>query len=98
MRKSLQPSDRETLEFVIWIDAVQPTGQWEHVSEIEPDIGPCVIHSVGWVVAEDEDVLLLAPNKGADESTEVTVLGTVTIPKCSIKWRYGICDGEVRDL
>ena len=52
---------------VEWIDSAQPIGTWMFLDNMpRMEVIECV--SVGWLVAETDKVLMLAPNLGDVES------------------------------
>lgn len=66
---------------VDWEDSAQPVSGWVHLSDL-PDLAVIRCSSVGWVVAEDAAVLMLAPNLG-DQDSEVNAQasGIIRIPR-----------------
>src|SRR3546814_2923787 len=57
-----------------WLDSAQPIPGWRLLSDLpNPDVVKC--ESVGWIIGETDDVLMLAPNigdRGGDRSEEHT--------------------------
>ena len=72
------------LVLVEWYDSHQNTGGWAPVKDI-PAFLP-VIRSVGWVLHDNDQCLVLVPNHGAatDTSSE-QACGEMTIPKRAVK-------------
>jgi hypothetical protein len=76
----------ETHKFaaIEWIDAIQPTLQWEHVKDVTPPKN-MLCHSVGWIVAESDEGIVVAAHIGDLESDDMQCIGHMTIPKSAIK-------------
>lgn len=74
----------EKLMLVEWEDSAQPTSNWSYLSNPpELEIIQCV--SVGWLVQENDRVLMLAPNIGDYESGNgAQGCGLIRIPKAAI--------------
>ena len=72
---------------VEWIDSAQPISAWMFLeSKPRLEIIQCV--SVGWVVGETDDVLMLAPNLGDIESGgSGQASGFIRIPKSAVTRR-----------
>ena len=64
---------------VTWVDSARSM-EW---TPYAPCLKPTVCKSVGWVVAETEEVLVLAPHITIED--EPQRCGDMTIPKCAIK-------------
>lgn len=72
------------LVIVEWMDSSQGEG-WTPVSEIED--GCIAIRSVGWVLRETKDVLVIAPHHGErlGRDTPEQACGYMKIPKLAVK-------------
>jgi hypothetical protein len=72
------------LILVEWEDSTQPLSNWRFLEDAPKlEVIQCV--SVGWVVSENERVLMLAPNIGDVESSEGPQgSGFIRIPKATI--------------
>jgi len=78
-------------ELVEWVDSARPAPDWRFVSDLPPlEVIRCL--SVGWVVAEDDTTLMLAPNMGDVESDSPQACGFLRVPKRSIVRRVLITD------
>ena len=67
------------LVFIEWEDSYQPTSKWEFLTEF--DAGRvCRCASVGWMIHNGEDLLVLAPNMG----------GLLTSLQHQASWRRGL--------
>lgn len=67
---------------VEWIDIVRSTSAWSTHQELD-EIKPSLCKSVGWLVKENDDFIVLATNIGDDwEDEDVGIL--VAIPRCVI--------------
>lgn len=56
-------SNKHKLVVVEWLDSVQPASEWRHLGDT-PELEVITCLSVGWVVGENRQVLMLAPNIG----------------------------------
>jgi len=66
---------------VDWEDSAQPVASWMHLTDL-PDLAVIQCSSVGWIVAEDESVLMLAPNLGDRlNESNAQASGIIRIPK-----------------
>jgi hypothetical protein len=67
-----------------WVDSTQPVSSWKYLSDA-PDLEIVECASVGWVIQENESVLMLAPNLGDYKSGDgAQGSGFIRIPKASI--------------
>jgi hypothetical protein len=73
------------LVMIEWMDSVQPTSSWQHLSDYEPkDAIKCV--SVGFLLHDGEDVKGLAQNMGdVDKEENIQASGIIHIPTCCIE-------------
>ncbi len=73
----------DKLVWIKWVDSIGYS-KWTNEDylkeEFEKDILCC--ESVGWVIKEDKDRIMIAPHKSLNTNS---FDGTMTIPKCSIK-------------
>ena len=72
------------LVLIEWQDSRQPVSGWAWLSDIT--IGEIVLcQSVGWLLHDDDDVKVLAPNVGdiADDDSQ-QVSGVIRIPARSV--------------
>ncbi|KLT73274.1 hypothetical protein PL75_03360 [Neisseria arctica] len=70
------------LKFVVWEDAFGCPAGWELMEEIEKQTS--VVHSVGFVIAETEQTLTLAPHIGGQNRENQQYAGVITLPKRQI--------------
>ncbi len=78
-------ADSPQLVLIEWVDSGQPVPGWQWLSEIDPRRAhKCV--SVGFLVQDDEQTKVLAPNLGASSGGEDwdQASGLFTIPTVSI--------------
>ena len=78
-------NDNFRLVLVEWEDSSQPLPSWHHLDSL-PDqkIVDCV--SVGWLIADNQDVKMIAPNFGdVNSSDNKQASGIINIPVRSIK-------------
>ena len=72
---------------VEWIDSAQPISAWMFL-ENKPSLEIIQCVSVGWVVGETDEVLMLAPNLGDIESGgSAQASGFIRIPKSAVTRR-----------
>ncbi len=57
---------------VSWVDHVEHVG-WVATSQVQKAAdGGHIIWSVGWLIANEEDYIIIAPHVGADEQEDTT--------------------------
>ncbi len=68
---------------VEWEDSYCSTG-WRFLAEMEPEVMRC--RSLGWVVSQDDDCLVLAPHVSAEDHGDAPLQGNgiMVIPKRAI--------------
>jgi hypothetical protein len=72
---------------VEWADSAQPISAWMFL-ENKPSLEIIQCVSVGWVVGETDEVLMLAPNLGDIESGgSAQASGFIRIPKSAVTRR-----------
>ena len=72
---------------VEWVDSAQPISAWMFL-ENKPSLETMQCVSVGWVVGETDEVLMLAPNLGDIESGgSAQGSGFIRIPKSAVTRR-----------
>ncbi|MDB4308326.1 hypothetical protein N9919_00150 [Porticoccaceae bacterium] len=72
---------------VEWMDSAQPISAWMFL-EKKPRLETIQCVSVGWVVGETDEVLMLAPNLGDIESGgSAQGSGFIRIPKSAVTRR-----------
>ena len=76
-----------TLTLVRWRDSKQPTIGWVFSDEIPT---PSIIHAetVGFIVKETDDILVLAQSAANVDMVDAQVNGCMQIPKCCITDRF----------
>jgi hypothetical protein len=67
---------------VEWADSRQPTNVWTRIGEAV-QLEFCRCYSVGFVVQDDRDVIVLAANV-ADVSEEAQATGVIVIPRVAV--------------
>lgn len=82
------------LVLVEWQDSAQPLSHWLLLSDApKPEIILCV--SVGWVISETKDVLMLAPNIGDIQSGgSAQASGFIRIPTAAVTRRAKLREGR----
>lgn len=68
------------LVIIEWEDSRRPDGAWKHLSSSHVwDSVKCV--SVGWLVVDDKEKKVLAPNMGdIDDASNMQMSGEIVIP------------------
>lgn len=75
-----------SLVMVEWEDSAQPIPAWSYLASFEaPGIIRCA--SVGWLVRDDEEMKVVAPNMGGlDCESSVQISGAIQIPtRCVLR-------------
>lgn len=68
------------LVIIRWLDSRQPCGQWRYLSSL-PDAQPVEVATVGWLVKNTADVMVVCQNVGDLENPEkAQASGIMTIP------------------
>ena len=73
------------LAYVEWQDSYGVSAIWQETKNAKPIQHKCF--SVGWIIAENEDVIVLVPHLSPANNkidAEEQGCGDMTIPKCSI--------------
>lgn len=69
---------------VEWEDSAQPVPGWQWAHNYEsPEVVKCV--SVGYLIAETKQALVLAPNVGGLGSEQHQVSGIIRIPRSAVR-------------
>lgn len=73
------------LVLVEWLDSAQPSPGWRWLTEA-PDLEVVRCQSVGWLVAQSDVVIMLAPNMGdiGSESGAEQACGFIRIPAAAV--------------
>lgn len=71
------------LVLVEWEDSMQPFAGWAMLDDL-PELRIAKCQSVGWIVAENEQVLMLAPNIADIDTNPGQGSGFIRIPQRSI--------------
>jgi hypothetical protein len=81
--KKWRPSAPYRLVAVEWEDSQRPLPAWQWIDEFElPDSVRCL--SVGFLVAETDGALALAPNLGDIDRTRAQGCGIIRIPRSAV--------------
>ena len=85
---------KEELLLVEWVDSARPIPEWVSLHDLpNAEIVECV--SVGWKVAESDEVLMLAPNLGDVKSGGSSqACGIISIPKAAITRAVGLIEND----
>ena len=84
--------NRDNPILVEWIDSAQPIATWLFLDNLpRMEVIECV--SVGWLVAETDKVLMLAPNLGGiDSEDSAQGCGFIRIPKSAVTRRIALVE------
>ncbi|MFA0813890.1 hypothetical protein [Microbulbifer epialgicus] len=69
---------------VEWVDSAQPYPQWSHLEDL-PSLEPVKCCTVGWLIAESEEVLMIAQSVGEVNTDNAQASGLMRIPRASVK-------------
>ncbi len=73
--------DNSDVYMVEWIDGTLPVSEWQFLEDLStPEPVHCT--SVGFLVHEDTEILVLAPNVGDTIPRQAS--GLIRIPMCSV--------------
>ncbi|MBL8548857.1 MAG: hypothetical protein JNJ73_02650 [Hyphomonadaceae bacterium] len=79
-----RPPAPYNLVAVEWEDSARPISAWQWVDDYEmPQIIHCV--SVGYLIAETDEALALAPNLGDVGRPRVQASGIIRIPRSAVR-------------
>jgi hypothetical protein len=82
-RRTNRPAVPHRLVMVEWEDSAQPISAWQWVETYEiPEIIRCV--SVGYLIAETEDAVAVAPNLGDIGRDRMQASGIIRIPRRAV--------------
>lgn len=80
------------LVMIEWLDSAQPLPSWRHLDDL-PELAVVKCVSVGWLVAENDDVKMLAPNIGGCCSGENSqASGFIRIPASAVTRIVGLAE------
>lgn len=89
------------LELVEWIDhSTYEVNEWRLIEEIASDLTPQEIHTVGWVIGEDKNKIILVSSKhlrGVDDDNAPRACGEICILKSAILKRTPLVVPEAPD-
>jgi len=72
------------LVLIEWVDSSQPLSNWVHLNSL-PEKKPIECASVGWLVHDDKQIKMLAPNMGDMESEgNEQAMGILIIPTAAV--------------
>lgn len=74
------------LAYVEWIDSHSYRGTWESIQDIVQHGRPSLVRSVGWIVSETNDWIVLVAHISNEDQPEADPFGfsDLSIPKLSI--------------
>jgi hypothetical protein len=82
-KKAYRPADPYPLVLVEWEDSARPVSAWQWVDDYQiPETIRCL--SVGYLVAETDGAIALAPNLGDLEQVRAQACGIIRIPQRAI--------------
>lgn len=71
------------LILVEWVDSLQPVTGW-HMADDLPALEAAKCKTVGWLVAENDDAMMIAQNIANPDSSQEQAGGLMRIPKCCV--------------
>ena len=72
------------LVLVEWMDSRRPEAAWQHLSDAQA-WSACRCSSVGFLIADDDEVKVLAPNMAdMDDASNVQLSGAIVIPSSCV--------------
>lgn len=71
------------LVIVTWVDSAQPVPGWCYLTDLPPNTA-VQCKSVGWIVADSGESVMLAPNIGDEREDSAQASGCFRIPRASI--------------
>ena len=74
------------MAIIYWVDSTQPLPSWRHIEDA-PELKCINCRSMGWIISENDDCVMIASNIGDPDSDNMRASGFMIIPKCSIKQR-----------
>lgn len=75
------------LVLIEWVDSARPVAEWRYVNDA-PNMDIVCCMSVEWVISENKQVLILAPNIGDKNSESKHACGFIRIPKKLLHAEY----------
>lgn len=84
-KKKLEEKSKTSYELwrIDWADHASSTGPWTPIEDVDPTV--LVIHSVGFKIFEDKDVIVLAgnvsENDGGKVADYITILKSCIVSK-----------------
>ena len=79
--------------YVSWVDSCAPAWGWNDLVDL--DIHEYLIDSIGFLIEEDDDNLMLAMSFSQEDPNKLNA--PFIIPKCCIKERYLLKKGNDKD-
>jgi hypothetical protein len=84
MARIRRPAVPYRLVLVEWEDSARPISSWEWVENYEiPETVPCV--SVGYLIADTENAIALAPNLGDIGREQLQASGILRVPRSAVR-------------
>lgn len=74
--------ENATLVYIEWRDSCSMNGTWSRMHEVE-DMEPCTIRSIGWLVSETNEHVVVAAHISNNDSLS----GDLCVPKAVITHR-----------
>lgn len=68
---------------ILWVDS-EHSADWSKLSDVLEDQGSLECKSVGYLIADKEDRMILATSLSSDETYEENVSAYLTIPRLAI--------------
>ena len=86
-----RPKRQPKLVIVEWLDSAQPMPGWRFLDDLPPLVVVRCL-SVGWLVAENKHVKVLAPNIGGLNGEDAQASGFIRIPVACIVRQKGLAE------
>jgi hypothetical protein len=76
---------KNKLVLIEWLDSHSGRG-WQTIDQLESTAKPLYCRSVGWIVSENEDCMVIVPHIGGEKQGEIMFqgCGDLTIPTKAI--------------
>ena len=81
------------LVMVDWVDSAQPYAGWRYLRDL-PELEVVRCETVGWLVARDDQVLMLAQNLGDIGSESAQASGLMRIPAACVTRVTELFEGD----
>jgi hypothetical protein len=88
-KSAARPKTPYKMVLVEWEDSVRPLPSWQWVDEYQiPEIVTCI--SVGYLIAETNDAIAIAPNLGDVTCERIQASGIIRIPQTAVRRKIAL--------